>query len=379
MGLTSTTQKGLLIKSNTINQVNNCGLDLKYWYVGDTISYNTIKNVNMLIGMQTVQHTISGNVVGIYNESNNAFVSYNNLDSVGIVGISFRANNVSIDHNFVNHACIGNAVRDLGAIYTWNGLYTTTSGTKVFNNIVTNTNIWTCGIFCDEGSNGIEIYNNTSYNTLRGIYLDDSYSINVHNNTTFNTGQAGIGSGFFMNNNPGSPKLRYINVKNNKFIAKTSIDRALWVITTDSASMPKPFTSDSNYFAKPLGFDTVNNIQTYEHGASYVQRKLSSWQALNGQDAHSHGSPKAITDTLDFNFQYNATSSPVTISLPYNYMDVTGTTYNGSITLQPYTSAVLIKNGAVTGNKPPVAKCRYRPDYNITNKQRYSYRKWNRC
>ena len=37
-------------------------------------------------------------------------------------------------------------------------------------------------------------------------------------------------------------------------------------------------------------------------------------------------------------------------------MDVRGATYNGSITLQPYTSVVLIKNGALTGaNIPPVA------------------------
>ena len=354
-GITSVTQPGLRISSDTISQVNNSGIDLKKWYIGDTISYNSLKDINMLIGMQDAPHTISGNVVGIYTESDNAFVSYNNLDSTGIVGISFKGNNASIDHNFVNHTCYGNAVRDLGAIYTWNGLYAVASGTKVFNNIVLNTGIWCVGIFCDEGSNGIEIYNNTAYNTLRGIFLDDSYNINIHNNTTFNTNvcNTAIGSGIFLNNNPSLAKLRNLTIKNNRFIAKTAVDRALWVITTDSASVPKPFVSDSNYFAKPLG-DNVNNIQTDMVGAPYVQRTLASWQALNGQDAHSHGSPKTITDTLDFNFQYNATSSPVTISLPYNYIDIAGAPYNGSLTLQPYTSAVLIKNGTLNSHPPAV-------------------------
>ncbi len=353
-GITASTQPGLRIENNTINQVNNCGIDLKYWYTGNVISHNTIKNINMLIGMQNTQHTIEGGVLGINTESDNGIVSYNNLDSIGISAISFKGSNVSIDHNLVTNTCIGNAIRDLGAIYMWNGSNKTITGTKVFNNIVLNTSPWCVGIFCDEGSNGIEIYNNTAYNTLRGIYLDDSYNINVHDNTTFNTGAAGIGSGLFLNNNPGAPKLTNITLKNNKFIAKTSIDRSLWVITTDAPSMPKPFTSDSNYFAKPLG-DNVNNIQTDMVGASYVQRTLASWQSLNGQDAHSKQSPKTITDINDFNFQYNATSSPVTISLPYNYIDITGASYNGSITLQPYTSAVLIKNGNITGNIPPKA------------------------
>ncbi len=339
-----TYRKGIRIDSNTIEQVNNCGIDLKYWYVGDTIRGNTIRNINMLIGMQNVEHTIGGGVVGIGSESDRAVISYNHIDSVGISGISYKGSNVSVDHNFVTNTCLGNGIRDLGAIYTWNGLYKTSGGTKVFNNIILNTGPYSEGIYCDEGSTGIEIYNNTCYNVLRGIYLSDVSNIYVHDNTTFNTGAAGVGAGLFMNNNPGAPKLRYITLKNNKFIAKKPIDRSLWVITTDSPSMPKPFISDSNYFAKPLGFDVVNNIQTLMTGAHYVQRTLSDWQVLNGQDAHSRGSPKQVTNMSDFNFQYNATSLPVTISLPHRYIDITGAVYDGSVTLLPYSSWVGIRD-----------------------------------
>ena len=333
---------GLRIDSNKIYQANNSGIDLKYWYTGDTIRYNAIRDIDMLVGMQNHVHTIGGGPVGIGNESDNAVVSYNTIDSTGISGISYKGSNVSIDHNLVTNTCIGNGVRDLGAIYTWNGVNKPTSGTKVFNNIVINTGLFSEGIYFDNGSHGIEIYNNTCYHVLRGIYLDDCYDINIHDNTTFNTNTSGNGAGLFMNNNRDGHKLRNIIVKNNKFIAKDRDDRSLWVITSDSAAMPRPFISDSNYFAKPVG-DNVRNIQTDMNGTPYVQRDLSGWQELNGQDAHSKQSPKAVKDTSDFNFQYNATNAPVTISLPFKYLDITGVIYNGSVTIPPYSSWVGIK------------------------------------
>ena len=55
-------------------------------------------------------------------------------------------------------------------------------------------------------------------------------------------------------------------------------------------------------------------------------------------------SPKTITDINDLRFEYNTTSSNKTISLDANYIDVKNVSYNGTITLAPYTSLVLIKN-----------------------------------
>ena len=51
----------------------------------------------------------------------------------------------------------------------------------------------------------------------------------------------------------------------------------------------------------------------------------------------------------------NASSSSKTISLDANYVDVKNKSYDGSITLAPYSSAVLIRAGAKTGNIAPVA------------------------
>ena len=46
-------------------------------------------------------------------------------------------------------------------------------------------------------------------------------------------------------------------------------------------------------------------------------------------------------------FEYNATNSPVTITLDSKYIAVDSTVYNGSLTLQPFTSKVIIKAGAI--------------------------------
>ena len=50
-------------------------------------------------------------------------------------------------------------------------------------------------------------------------------------------------------------------------------------------------------------------------------------------------------------FEYNATEVPKTITLDGKYMGVDSTSYNGSITLQPYTSKVLFRDGAVTATQ----------------------------
>ena len=47
-------------------------------------------------------------------------------------------------------------------------------------------------------------------------------------------------------------------------------------------------------------------------------------------------------------FEYNATNAATTIALDAKYISVDSTIFNGSITLQPYTSAVLIKSGTIT-------------------------------
>ena len=56
--------------------------------------------------------------------------------------------------------------------------------------------------------------------------------------------------------------------------------------------------------------------------------------------------PTNINDYL--RFEYNASNSAKTVALDAKYIGVDSTVYNGTVTLQPYTSVVLIKSGATT-------------------------------
>ena len=56
-------------------------------------------------------------------------------------------------------------------------------------------------------------------------------------------------------------------------------------------------------------------------------------------------SPLSIDDQL--RFEYNPTNAVKTISLEAKYIGVDSTVYNGTVTLQPFTSIVLLKSGAV--------------------------------
>jgi hypothetical protein len=53
-----------------------------------------------------------------------------------------------------------------------------------------------------------------------------------------------------------------------------------------------------------------------------------------------------------FRFEYNATKAVKTITLDGNYTGVNGTVYTGSISLQPFTSLILIKDTATTTTAP---------------------------
>ncbi len=101
--------------------------------------------------------------------------------------------------------------------------------------------------------------------------------------------------------------------------------------------------------------DDNTTIHLYPKSAVYaIKQDVAAWQKYTGQEGSSKKSPKTIKDVNDLRFEYNAGPNDKSISLDANYIDVKGKSYNGSIVLAPYTSAVLIKNGAAT-NQSPIA------------------------
>jgi hypothetical protein len=346
-----------VLKNSSINHTNNNCIYLASEFAGALISHNTFKNTGMIVGM-------GGSGEGMYEavqtRADNAIIEYNEIDSVGYIGIGFYNNNTIVRNNLVNGF---NFVKLDGAgIYTWIGTgnvpYT---GQKVLNNIVMNGfgdnsgttatgNPISHGIYMDDWTANVEISGNSIANCPHsGIYIHKAHDINVHNNTSFNNNQYQL---LMVSSDQGSLIRRDI-VKNNIFVSKasTQLVGGFQSILDDIKSFG---TIDSNYYARPMSDNIVFNVTINNYATSY-NYTVAQWQAYAGFDAHSHKSPKAITTVNDLRFEYNATSANKTITLDGNYIDVKNISYNGTITLAPYTSAVLIRNGVAT-NQSPTAK-----------------------
>jgi len=336
------------IENNNINNINNTGLDGSG---NSTTLNNSFKDVGLLPGMTQTYSIGTLCIVG-----DNALIQYNNIDSSGYSGIRFKGNNIKVRNNFVNHSCL--IKDDGGGIYTWGIPGVTLTGEEITGNIVlnsigtsagTNDQVDTLahGIYLDAYTENVLVSGNTvSGCSSSGLLISNNQNITITNNTAYNNSKS-------VTFAKGEIQLQYIccllerniTMKNNMFIAKTSTKPAMFCYTVNNDLTSFFSTSDSNYFARPINDNTVITLQAN----SGTTNTISQWKTFSSQDAHSSGSPKPITSTDSLTFLYNATTSPVTTPLPYKYIDIKGTSYNGSITLQPYTSAVLIQNGSLAG------------------------------
>jgi hypothetical protein len=354
------------IQSGVINNNNfsNCGSS-SIFTTGDLSNFIIKNNVAVGSGVISAYKANDYTSGGMVISAPNSIVQYNTVDSSAYCGIQFSGNNIEIRNNFINHS---NMIRDDGG-----GIYTgfkNESGKIIDGNIVLNslgsangggpgTQPAAYGIFVDGFGTNVSITNNTVANcTSAGINLHDAQNITVNNNTVYNNGTPGnwANGNFFVQADADqfTGYVRNNSVTNNIFFAKSTGQSSLnYYAASNGDNNATSFgTFDYNYYAKPINSSTA---MTSAQNISNGNMSLSAWQSLIGGDANSKESPKSVTDVNDLRFEYNATNQSKTISLDANYIDVKGNNYNGSITLAPYSSAVLIKNGAATRNQPPTA------------------------
>ena len=347
------------------NTVTDCGTYGIYFYGSPgfhTVKYNVVKRTGLFSGI--LANDNSGGGIGC--SSTNSLIQYNNIDSSGYCGINFRGTNTQVRNNFVNHSALTRD--DAGGIYTG---YSGETGKVIDGNIVLNTvgtsagtnapSIFTLaqGIFIDDNGSFITISNNTvSGGRNSGMKIHNGHDLTIRNNTFYSNGVSGNSSRGqieFMNNSQSLDPIRNNVLKNNILFATNNDQLVLLCTTLLGLSDVQSFLSvaDSNHYAVLSGNNMINVI--YSAGWPGNFYNLSSWQAFTGKEANSKGTSRPITSSDYLRFEYNASASNKTVSLDANYIDVTGKSYNGTITLAPYTSAVLIRNGAITGNQPPTA------------------------
>ena len=336
------------IENCQISNSNNAAL-----YLGAsqniTVRYNSITNSGIFPGMGKA---INSSFEGIASSGNGCNISNNSVINSGYCAIKFDGDGTIVNNNFTNNFCF--VKDDGGGIYTYPG-----QGPRVYtqrtvkNNIVINSPGATAGtnssessghgIYLDGNASNIDYIGNTIANCSYGLFLHGPQETNINGNTIYNCSR-----GLFLIKYNSVPMTNISCIKNIFFARLTSQYPAYFEPL--ATTMPASFVADSNAYARPID---DNKTVWMDINGTNVYYTLSEWKSFTGKEAHSIKSPVAISTVNDLRFEYNETSTAKTISLGTNYIDVRGVLYQGSITLQPNTTAVLIKSGA--GNALPTA------------------------
>ncbi|HET6559119.1 MAG TPA: right-handed parallel beta-helix repeat-containing protein [Prolixibacteraceae bacterium] len=343
------------LENNTFTDSNNKGVDLSY-STNVVFRNNVVKNTGMHVGMGG-----NGNGprfgVSAYN-TKNVLIEYNKVINTGYKGIDFYGQSVTVKNNFVDTFC--SVLDDGGGIYT----YTATgaaemTNVKIIGNIVingigaakgsNNSASQAYGIYLDNNSRDVEVTGNSvSGCDTYGIYLHDSRYTNTHHNTCFNNrvGQLyfhdGLGNGTVSNN----------AIQSNILVASQSATYTVQYRSSGSVINPNGSFNYNHY----IQITNPNNpMRVGASGTAYNNYTLEWWRSFSGQDMNSVKSPLPISNISDLLYEYNTTKSPRTVTLSQAMIDVKGNKYSGSITLQPFTSIVLIKDPNATAAVAPGA------------------------
>ncbi len=327
---------GLTVTNCIVKDAENSGITDVYTGGNSnrTVIGNTLINISMIEGSGG---SLDGQNMAICSFSGSGDVVQNNsIDSCGYSGIFMMGQSFTVQNNFINHYCYYNT--DGGAIYTGNhGTDRKIIGNIILNGMTANAH----GVYVDDNGSNVTITGNSISKAVNGIYLHNAHEITVSGNTVYGSSSANLSLMHDAND-----LTRNITVSNNIFVlATSSVNLGNCSYQTSEASETNFGISDNNYIACPVKTD-INAWFTSQHGPIFNHYSLSQWQAKTQYDKNSKPSPKIIPSVDSLRFEYNATGSSITVSLGANYIDMPGLSYPGSITLQPYTSAVLIRTGA---------------------------------
>ncbi|MDD2305504.1 MAG: T9SS type A sorting domain-containing protein [Prolixibacteraceae bacterium] len=350
--LTNTNNNAIFFESDygTSNNVNNC----------------TITNTGTIPGLSV---SGDGNGIAIKSIGKNGLIEYNKVINSGYIAIYFGGQNTIVRNNFIDTCCT--IKDDGGGIYCFRDSYT---GKQVLNNIVKNavgafgsvnssgtpeSTSSARGLYADQLSSNITFSGNTLYNiSASGLHMTGVNNITITNNTIFQAY-----SFFDVSRIPSSDFISNLSITNNIVVstinnpskiphAKSNIWYSVQMYGLDLPYYNNDFVQevshlgfiDSNYYYS----NTSTLAFTYSltpNPADYIKTYYTndSWKSKFGFDIHSTF-VTGNTDQAYYRFEYNATTSPKTISLGNPMIDVKGVKYSKSITLQPYTSTILMKD-----------------------------------
>lgn len=358
--------------SNRYIQVDRCDFFRQYHHgVNDKGWYNEISNnyfrevdgiavyVNGTAARGKIHHNVFRNIgefrnSGIGTEINLsaikcAFVDsfhihHNNIDSTGYCGIAADGQYHLVERNIIQHAMLVN--NDGAALKSYGGA----SSFNIFrNNFVsksdgstegtTNANFATPAIYFDFNVNYSTIADNTIFGrSSKGIFINAG---NHHNTITGNVVYGGS-YGIDLNGSPAQPTtILNMTIKKNTLFARNENDYLYRQM--DFTNAFNEGIIDSNYLFQPYDQD---RIALRMIGATQTPFDQTDWQSA-GNDINSSFTFVSWVHPEDSSELFmNPSDSVVTLPLSEMYIDLDSTLVCDSVTLEPYTSKVLIRSGS---------------------------------
>lgn len=354
-----------IINADTILNTMSTAID---WQArtqsGMTVTNNVINNTGYFAGMQHFNSNADDQ--GIYCATADTSTGYNNIlynkvVNTGYSGIHFQGENTIVAYNYVDTACY--VKDDGGLIYTF---HDTLSRNRVvmYNTAVNSLGapygnqrpVHAEGIYLDGETAGVFVHDNTLANISNaGLYTNDPKFVTFRHNTSYNAGRpfcvnkhsnANIYNFSFVDNImvSGAKPEGNTQVYSNSGVIDNSVVTYPTVTNIQDAMKQYGF-QDSNFYSFPTDdyfqwyyYNTATSGNSNGSAVFVNSNPFATWASYTLHDLASTVIPTTTTTAL-FN---NYTASSSTQSFAGQKKDVYGTTYNGTVTIAPYTSIMLL-------------------------------------
>ncbi len=328
--------------SVTNNYVRGQNVRGIYFVSADSdVSGNHVEDIGLFdnIGINSTSSTLFGVGIDVYGNSPGSenTIRYNRIKRTGYTGLYFRGKSF-IEFNSISYTCL---VKDDGG-----GIYTPSStsyNSEIRNNIVLHAigssdglpkdTRRASGIYLDEPTGNIIVEHNTvAYCNGGGIFLHYNGSSQVSNNISYGNRYGLLASREWDTN-----------------IFRHNIVYALNI--SDEAEEHQILTRSHNG-AKSVIYDHNTYIHHYNSTEPFRRTSMpesayydfEAWKETTNQDKNSTIDTSPLGQGETEELFYNDTKQSKTFDLGTTiYRDIYGTELSGKLTLEPFTSTILIK------------------------------------
>lgn len=343
-GIDGLRANNLTIDHDAIDYSNDCGVLLNG--SDNQITDCTIRHSGTIPGMGRGEHSY----IGVQLDGNNNTVQYCIIDTSGYCGVLFwHSSATTIKNNKIDYFCF--LEDDGGGVYTWSGDIDSAkvrdagviSGNIILNGVTAPDGTDKAhaaianGIYLDENTSGIEVTNNTIAHCTSGIFLQDAHEATVKGNTVFdNNAQIEIRHALDKGT------LRNNEISDNTAVAAKGGQVVLLMssgVTSGVGGNVAAFAGiHDNHYAQAGGGSFYKAVTRQNNQNVQDKGALGDWQSKYGKDATS-----VQSNASGLRLEYNGTKTPKTVALDGTYRNPAGKSFEGQLTLQPYTSEILMR------------------------------------